>query len=66
MIATSRAHHGSSLQGEGEEKIDPEAILPRRTRGNVVDYTSEAALHKAGLTATDLEEDPDASMDAPR
>ena len=43
------------------EEIDPSAILPtgRRTRGVKVDYTSEAALAKAGLKQGEGEEDDD-------
>ena len=40
------------------QAIDPSAILGRRTRGNRVDYTSEAALKKAGLKDDeDMDED---------
>lgn len=40
------------------QEIDPSAILGRRTRGNRVDYTSEAALKKAGLKDDeDMDED---------
>lgn len=39
------------------EVIDPTQILGRRTRGVKVDYTSKAALEKAGLKADDLKDD---------
>ncbi|KAG1793761.1 uncharacterized protein BJ212DRAFT_1481229 [Suillus subaureus] len=41
------------------EEIDPSAIVSRRTRGVRVDYTSEEALEKAGLTKDDHEDDDD-------
>jgi hypothetical protein len=43
------------------EEIDPTAILPtgRRTRGVRVDYTSQEALAKAGLTGNEMDEDDD-------
>ncbi|KAF9467464.1 hypothetical protein BDZ94DRAFT_1249449 [Collybia nuda] len=46
---------------EDFEEIDPSAILPtgRRTRGVRVDYSSEEALKKAGLQATDQDDDSD-------
>ncbi|EIW83231.1 hypothetical protein CONPUDRAFT_164211 [Coniophora puteana RWD-64-598 SS2] len=45
-------------------ELDPSAILPqgRRTRGVRVDYTSTAALEKAGLKAGDDDEDEDEEM----
>jgi hypothetical protein len=52
----------SSQDDDGEEEeeedlaeIDPSAIRSRRTRGIRVDYTSPAALEKAGLTKEELE-----------
>ena len=39
------------------EVIDPTQILGRRTRGVKDDYTSKAALEKAGLKADDLKDD---------
>ncbi|KAI4294049.1 hypothetical protein K525DRAFT_281364 [Schizophyllum commune Loenen D] len=42
---------------ESMEVIDPTQILGRRTRGVKVDYTSKAALEKAGLKADDLKDD---------
>jgi len=49
------------MQEEGFEEIDPQAILPtgRRTRGVRVDYTSQEALDKAGLTGKELDDDDD-------
>ncbi|KAJ2919935.1 hypothetical protein MD484_g439, partial [Candolleomyces efflorescens] len=46
---------------EDLEEIDPTAILPtgRRTRGVRVDYTSQEALAKAGLTGNEMDEDDD-------
>jgi hypothetical protein len=53
-------------QEDSFEEIDPSVILGgRRTRGNRVDYTSDAALQKAGLTKQELEEDDeDAKKDS--
>ncbi|KAF8320940.1 hypothetical protein DL93DRAFT_2073746 [Clavulina sp. PMI_390] len=47
---------------ESGEKIDPSAILPRTRRAAAqrIDYSSEAALAKAGLTRADLEKEDDA------
>ena len=44
------------------EEIDPSAIVPRSRRAAAqrIDYTSQAALDKAGLTKADLEKDDDA------
>jgi hypothetical protein len=44
---------------EEYEEIDPSAIVPRRTRGVRVDYSSEEALKKAGMTKEDIEKDDD-------
>ncbi|KAG2342868.1 hypothetical protein BDR05DRAFT_1059991 [Suillus weaverae] len=44
---------------DDHEEINPGAILPRRTRGARVDYTSEEALKKAGLTKDDRDDDDD-------
>ena len=45
--------------GEGE-RIDPSAILPRSSRrAPRVDYSSEEALKKAGLTKAELEREED-------
>ncbi|RXW14076.1 hypothetical protein EST38_g11778 [Candolleomyces aberdarensis] len=46
---------------EDFEEIDPSAIIPtgRRTRGVRVDYTSQEALAKAGLTGNEMDEDDD-------
>jgi len=41
------------------EEIDPTAIVGRRTRGVKVDYTSEEALKKAGLTGQHDGDDTD-------
>ena len=40
-------------------EIDPKAIVPRKRRAAAkrIDYTSEEALTKAGLTKADLEKD---------
>ncbi|KAG2132628.1 hypothetical protein BD769DRAFT_1666070 [Suillus cothurnatus] len=48
---------------DDHEEIDPRAILPRRTRGARVDYTSEEALKKAGLTQDDHDDDDDEGME---
>ncbi|KAG2074685.1 hypothetical protein BDR04DRAFT_1092903 [Suillus decipiens] len=48
---------------DDHEEIDPNAILPRRTRGARVDYTSEEALKKAGLTKDDHDDDDDEGME---
>ncbi|KAG2055386.1 hypothetical protein BDR06DRAFT_996084 [Suillus hirtellus] len=48
---------------DDHEEIDPGAILPRRTRGTRVDYTSEEALKKAGLTKDDHDDDDDEGME---
>jgi hypothetical protein len=48
---------------DDHEEIDPSAILPRRTRGARVDYTSEEALKKAGLTQDDHDDDDDEGME---
>ncbi|KIK37256.1 hypothetical protein CY34DRAFT_810513 [Suillus luteus UH-Slu-Lm8-n1] len=48
---------------DDHEEIDPSAILPRRTRGTRVDYTSEEALKKAGLTKDDHDEDDEDGME---
>ncbi|KAF8267666.1 hypothetical protein EI94DRAFT_1729870 [Lactarius quietus] len=42
---------------ENEERINPEAILPRRTRGVRVDYTSPDALKQAGLNSPEDEDE---------
>jgi len=42
---------------DGDERINPSAILPRRTRGARVDYTSTKALEKAGLNPEDQDDD---------
>ncbi|KAJ7045836.1 hypothetical protein C8F04DRAFT_1249209 [Mycena alexandri] len=44
---------------ESFDQIDPSVIQPRRTRGVKVDYTSAAALEKAGLTAEEAAADDD-------
>ncbi|KAF5337840.1 hypothetical protein D9611_014809 [Ephemerocybe angulata] len=44
------------------EEIDPTAIVGRRTRGVRVDYTSQEALAKAGLTGNEADEDEDEEM----
>ena len=38
-------------------EIDPSVILPRRTRGVKVDYSSEEALKKAGLEKEERDND---------
>ncbi|KAG2135505.1 hypothetical protein DEU56DRAFT_756636 [Suillus clintonianus] len=48
---------------DDHEEIDPSAILPRRTRGTRVDYTSEEALKKAGLTKDDHDDDEEEGME---
>ncbi|KAH8828446.1 histone H2A.Z-specific chaperone CHZ1, partial [Flagelloscypha sp. PMI_526] len=50
----------SSEEEEEEDslqEIDPDAILPRRTRGVKVDYTSAEALAKADLKPDDKDDD---------
>jgi hypothetical protein len=47
---------------EDGEKIDPASILPRRTRGVKIDYSSAEALSKAGLKPEELDEDADADV----
>jgi hypothetical protein len=49
---------------EGDEKIDPSAILGggRRTRGVKVDYTSAEAMAKAGLKPEDDADDGEESF----
>ncbi|EIN11421.1 hypothetical protein PUNSTDRAFT_50420 [Punctularia strigosozonata HHB-11173 SS5] len=42
--------------------IDPSAILPRRTRGARVDYTSEEALAKAGIAKGDDDDEAEDSF----
>lgn len=50
----------SGPQDDDLGDIDPSAILPaRRTRGVRVDYTSAAALAKAGLKPEGADEDED-------
>ncbi|KAG1752902.1 hypothetical protein EDB19DRAFT_1903283 [Suillus lakei] len=50
-------------EDEEDHEIDPSAILPRRTRGTRVDYTSEEALKKAGLTKDDHDDDDEDGME---
>ncbi|KAG0700863.1 hypothetical protein DFH29DRAFT_604122 [Suillus ampliporus] len=49
------------MEEEEEEEVDPEidpsAILPRRTRGVRVDYSSEEAHKKADLNKDDHDDD---------
>lgn len=40
-----------------EDILEPEGILPRRTRGIKVDYTSKEALEKAGLKEGDASDE---------
>ncbi|EGO00175.1 hypothetical protein SERLA73DRAFT_180616 [Serpula lacrymans var. lacrymans S7.3] len=49
---------------DGEPEVDPSAIISsgRRTRGIKVDYSSPAALAKAGLKPEDEDEDEDEEM----
>ncbi|KAJ6587214.1 histone H2A.Z-specific chaperone CHZ1 [Mycena vulgaris] len=49
----------SEEEAKSLTEIDPSVIQPRRTRGVKVDYTSPEALAKAGLTATEVDEDED-------
>lgn len=49
-------------QDESGEKIDPGAIVGRRTRGVRVDYTSKEALAKAGLHGNEIDEEEDEEM----
>ncbi|KIK69097.1 hypothetical protein GYMLUDRAFT_80457 [Collybiopsis luxurians FD-317 M1] len=56
---------GSEEEDEDDSmvEIDPSAIVPRRTRGVKVDYTSEEALKKAGLDKEkNAEDDEDEEM----
>jgi hypothetical protein len=53
----------SPQEDEDIVEIDPRAILPRRTRGTRVDYTSKEALEKAGLTQEDHDSDDDERME---
>ena len=53
----------SPQDDEDNREIDPSAILPRRTRGARVDYTSEEALKKAGLTKEDHDDEDDEEME---
>lgn len=61
--STDARHH---LQDESGEKIDPSAIIPRSRRAAAqrVDYSSEEALKKAGLTKAELEKDDDEAMES--
>ncbi|KAF9523497.1 hypothetical protein CPB83DRAFT_862798 [Crepidotus variabilis] len=49
-------------EDESGEKIDPGAIVGRRTRGVRVDYTSKEALAKAGLHGNEIDEEEDEEM----
>ena len=52
------------VQEDGFEEIDPSAILPRSRRGGPrIDYSSEEAHKKAGLTGKEAEDEDDSMVE---